>query len=373
MIHVLFTLDYEIHGNGYGSPLRLMVLPTQRLLRLFDRYGARLTIMADVAEIFKFGEYARDTGQDAFHHADIENQLKEAVRRGHDVQLHIHPSYYRARHEQGHWEQHWEDYDLARLGRERLSTLVREGKGYLERLLQPCSSRYACTAFRAANWSLLPSPDIVAALLDNDIRIDTSIFKYGKRSGLVSFDYASAYSEFLPWPVDTADARRMSPDGRLLEIPIACELRSVWTFVTLNRLFRVAQGWMNPVKQVSGAAPVASPTAAPGLRQRLSATFARLTRVLGQPQAWKLDFNQCSGKQLIRALQRIEAKAAGLPFDLPVVLIGHSKTFTAVNALSLRPFLRYVAGHPHRYAFATLGDVNAQEIIQACRQQHIQD
>ena len=56
MLRIIFTLDYEIHGNGDGSPLALMVEPTNRLFNLFDEYGAKLTIMADVAEILKFKE-----------------------------------------------------------------------------------------------------------------------------------------------------------------------------------------------------------------------------------------------------------------------------------------------------------------------------
>ena len=54
MLNVIFTIDYEIHGNGEGSPHELMVEPTRRLLDLFEKYGAKLTIMADVAEILKF-------------------------------------------------------------------------------------------------------------------------------------------------------------------------------------------------------------------------------------------------------------------------------------------------------------------------------
>src|SRR4051812_37680272 len=68
MLNLLFTLDYEIHGNGDGCPNDLMVEPTNRLLDLFDRYGAKLTIMADVAEILKFREYKEQTGRDDYHY-----------------------------------------------------------------------------------------------------------------------------------------------------------------------------------------------------------------------------------------------------------------------------------------------------------------
>src|SRR5437660_11836441 len=101
MLKVIFTLDYEIHGNGDGCPYALMVEPTRRIMDLFDRYGARLTIMADVAEILKFKQYKEESGRDDYHYEAIADQLREAVRRGHDVQLHLHASYFNARHECG--------------------------------------------------------------------------------------------------------------------------------------------------------------------------------------------------------------------------------------------------------------------------------
>ena len=66
MFKVLFTSDYEIHGSGMGSPKELVVDPTTRMLDQFDRYGAKLTIMADTGEISKFKEYRERTGDDRF-------------------------------------------------------------------------------------------------------------------------------------------------------------------------------------------------------------------------------------------------------------------------------------------------------------------
>lgn len=51
MLQVIFTLDYEIHGNGEGCSYELMVEPTNRMMALFERYGAKLTNMAEVAEM----------------------------------------------------------------------------------------------------------------------------------------------------------------------------------------------------------------------------------------------------------------------------------------------------------------------------------
>ena len=67
MYNIIFTLDYEIHGNGDGSPMELMVAPTWKLIKQLEKYNAKLTIMADVAEIIKFIEYKEKYGSDKFY------------------------------------------------------------------------------------------------------------------------------------------------------------------------------------------------------------------------------------------------------------------------------------------------------------------
>jgi hypothetical protein len=70
MLKVVFT--HEIHGNGEGCPYELMVEPTRRMMALFERYGAKLTTMADVAENLKFKEHQERVGRDDYHlHAEM--------------------------------------------------------------------------------------------------------------------------------------------------------------------------------------------------------------------------------------------------------------------------------------------------------------
>jgi hypothetical protein len=182
MIKVLFTSDYEIHGNGEGSPLKLMYNTTERMIKKFNKYGAKLTIMADVSEILQFKKYFENSGIDHFNYDDISKQLKRAVRTGHDVQLHIHPSYNNAVYYKNSWKWKWEEHDLANLSYERLNDIIKEGKKFLETLIQSENPEYKCFTFRTANWSMIPSYNIIKALIENNICFDTSVFKWGKRS-----------------------------------------------------------------------------------------------------------------------------------------------------------------------------------------------
>jgi hypothetical protein len=349
---VLFTVDYEIHGNGHGSPRELMVEPTERMLAQLDRHGAKLTVMADMAEIERFRRHRDETGRDEFDYERIRAQLETAVGTGHDVQLHLHPSYYESRYRDGHFEQEYAAYDLARLPYERLEKMVRDGKTRLETLLRPIDPDYRCIAFRAANWSMNPACAIVKALAANGIYIDSSVFKGGKRDGMVHFDYSEAESALVPWPVDPNDVCRRHAAGSVLEFPIYCEPQPVWRFLTLNRIYRAVQDRLHPL-------PLDEYRGVRAGRGGLAAMVARLHRLLAQRHPWKLDFNQCSGRQLIAALRRIDARYAGHDHVLPVVLIGHSKIFTRWNERSLEPFLRFVNEHSERFGFGTFRDFDA--------------
>jgi len=352
---VLFTSDYEIHGNGHGSPRQLMVETTDRMLTQFDRFGAKLTIMADVAEIIRFERYAAETGRDDFSSREIRSQLQRAVMSGHDVQLHIHPSYYNSRYVDGHFAQDYTQYDLARLPPDTLKRIVTEGKAWLEQVLRPVKPDYQCIAFRAANWSMNPSRSIADALVASGIPIDTSVFKYGVRRGLVGFDYHSAPSEIVPWRAHRDDICRHDENGALIEIPIYCEHRRLWHFVTLNRIYRVILHRLNPLpresQDVAGSSGGADPADEGALLRRLT------NQVFGR-HAWKADFNQCSGSQLVAAARRIERQYGRGGGVLPMVLIGHSKLFTRFNERSLKPFLRFVAERSDRFRFGTFGELD---------------
>jgi hypothetical protein len=353
MVRIIFTLDYEIHGNGDGCPKDLMVEPTYRLLRLLDEYEAKLTIMADVAEILKFKEYKDKYGRDDYCYDAIVEQLCYAIQKGHDVQLHIHSSYFNAKHENGRWIQDWSEYNFAGLPYDRMDWMVRIGKQFIETLLRPADPFYRCIAFRAANWSVNPSHNVVRALINNGITIDTSVFKYGRRNGLVTFDYTGAYSQIVPWRVKEEDICGRDDTSRLWELPIYCEKRWIGAFLTLNRIYRVFMGWRHKlIRQGRRSIPQKRLHAEP--RTWKEAWIASLV----QRHAWKADFNQCGGKQLISALQKASTHYCRHEDTwVPFVLIGHSKLFTHRNERSLKPFLAYSAQFRDKFGFDTFGGI----------------
>lgn len=333
--NLLFTLDYEIHGNGDGNPYALMVEPTYRLMSLLESYGQHLTIMADVAEILCFKRYWEETGKDDFHVADIEQQLCDAVRRGHDVQLHIHSSYFNAVWVGRHFDQCVEEYNMATLPYQRIETMVSQCVDYLENLICKIKPNYKVWLFRAANWSMMPTPNLYAVLVKCGITHDTSVYKGGCQGGNVCYDYRNAYDNLLSYPASSSDINNYDKTGKLIEMPIYTELQPFWHFISLIRIYRMIRSKFHKHKKIGN--DLQNQTINTEDNRKLSfKSFFRLS-------PWKLDFNQATGKQLIAAIKRIKQRKIADREVVNIVLIGHSKSFIPHNEKTLKSFLRWYA------------------------------
>jgi hypothetical protein len=335
VLNLIFTLDYEIHGNGDGSPYDLIVEPTYRLMTLLEKYGAKLTIHADVAEILCFKKYYEETGEDKFFYKEIEKQLQEAIRRGHDVQLHIHSSYFNATYNGKSWEQFWPEYNMAALDFQRIDEIISTSKQFLENILKPISADYSCYAFRAANWSMMPTENIYKALIKNGLHVDTSVYKGGRQQGNVDYDYTDAFSHLYAYKADASNINLQDVNGQLTEYPIYTEMRHFWSFITPIRLFRMVRAKFHKHKSAHRVATLSPSTNNSSNKLSWRSFFVK--------SPWKLDFNQASGLQLINALKRIKKQTKDKKTSIDVVLIGHSKTFVPYNEKSLDKFLYWTS------------------------------
>ena len=338
--NLIFTLDYEIHGNGDGNPYELMVEPTYRLMSLLEKYGQKLTIMADVAEILRFKRYAAETGHDDYHVAEIETQLCDAIKRGHDVQLHVHSSYFKAWYQNGAFDQCIEEYNMAALPLERIDEMVSQCVTYLETLLKPVKKDYRVWLFRAANWSMMPTENLYRVLVKNGITHDTSVFKGGVQGGNVCYDYREAYDNLFAYPASVRNINEYDADGKLIELPIYTEMRPFWDFVSVIRVFRMIRAKFHKHKKnqsvkSEGVKQLTQTASKKDNRHVSLKSFFRLSPL-------KMDFNQVSSRGLKRMMRNVMRRSADKA-QVDVVLIGHSKTFVPYNEKTLEPFLKWVS------------------------------
>ena len=191
--------------------------PADEFLRTGDREGATLTLMAEA------GEYLWLRGNDPAVAARMEGQWQDAVRRGHDVQLHLHPAWLPelgARREGDVWT-----WDLSKTKAADypgdLAARLAECKSALESVLRPVDPSYRVTAFRAGGYQAQPFARLHDALVACGIGCDSSVHA-GGFSPERGYDYRLAFSRRQPYFAGRHDPQLLAPPDEegIVELPL---------------------------------------------------------------------------------------------------------------------------------------------------------
>ena len=296
-IACIFTLDYETFGDGSGDALREQIIPTAHLANVLELYGLRLTIFVEVGQMI----YFRKHGMNSWFEP-IEEQLIDLAKRGHDIQLHIHPMwFYAPAPVNGQIRLNTDKYDLSMLDPEEIESIVSHGCQYLTSLINPFVPGYKPVAYRAGAWSMERRKVLFEILLRKGIEIDSTIAPGAKFSAVYGrFDYTG----FKMRPF-------WSEEG-LVELPILTE-RTPLAFrkyiSPLGLLSRKVAAQFYPISVAKSGQSI----------------FAKAWAVVGRNYVMA-DFNMLSDNELVAMVLRY-VKENGLSKEaLPIVFIGHSKT-----------------------------------------------
>ena len=78
--HLIFTLDYELFGNGSGCIDKCLIDPTAKCQSLLEQAGAPLTVFVETLELANFAALEREPIRSQNH--DIAAQLKLLLENG---------------------------------------------------------------------------------------------------------------------------------------------------------------------------------------------------------------------------------------------------------------------------------------------------
>lgn len=325
MIECIFTIDYELYGNGEGSLKELVYEPAERLATIFRRRNTRFMPFVEVAELEMIEAKGTDT---AIH--PVKNQIREFHRDGFELGLHLHPQWYNARYDQGRWLLDKGEYNLCTLQRERIVEIVDRSISYLRDVLG--SADFTPLSFRAGNWLFKPTQPVADVLAERGIKVDSSVFKGGLRHQH-RLDYRRALRNGDWWAfsdqVDVPD-----PMGALLEIPIHTQMVPFWKMIKPKRV--------NPQHIGIGAG------------QSGRDMLYRLFDFLRYRHPLKLDFCCMTIDELTRMVDTVIRKDRLNPSIFrPVVAIGHTKEL--VDFETVESFLDYLTANG--ISVATFADV----------------
>jgi hypothetical protein len=312
MIECIFTIDYEIYGNGEGSLHELIYEPAEKLMALFRRWNMRFVPFVEVAELEMIEAAGSDKAIDL-----VKKQIWDFHRDGFELGLHIHPQWYNARYENGRWIPDYAEYNLCTLPRKRIIQIVDRSITYFRNILD--DPDFTPLAFRAGNWLFQPTQPAAEVLVQRGLRVDSSVFKGGLQNQH-KLDYRSAvrngyYWSFLKY-VDVPD-----PMGPLLELPIYTQMVPFWRMLTVKRV-----GLQQKV---------------PLSNQRSIGKLFRLMDVLRLKYPLKLDFCRMTTSELSKMIDKvINEEQKDSTAIRPIVAIGHTKDL--VDFGTVEWFLSYL-------------------------------
>jgi len=341
LVHLLLTLDYEIFGNGAGDVMRDVIHPTDRLLRICERHGAKLTIMFEVGEYWAFERFddrlRRDWGYSPC--GAMRTQATEAIQRGHDVQLHLHPQWIDAKYDEGFWrlsDSCWRLADMPEDGGgdaqiTSINGALSKGKRTLEDMIRPVKADYECVCLRAGAFCLQPSQGIIRAMRKVGLRADSSVVKGHCRD----VPYAVDYSRVEPnkaawWTASTEVTREGTPGEGVLELCVSSRMEPYW------KSFKPAK--LRAALHRRRAERADRDGRANGERRGVNSVppwRTVLTKMLMR-HASTFDFCKLSCKDMLRRIRALDDRR-----QQPVVMIGHSKDF--VNDRQFDKFLGLVS------------------------------
>jgi hypothetical protein len=325
MIECIFTIDYEIYGNGEGSLRDLVYEPAERLKKVFQERKARFVTFVEVAELEMIEMAGTDQAIDL-----VKSQIRDLHGEGSEIGLHLHPQWYNGRYENGEWSLDYGEYNLCTLPRERMQQMVDRSIAYLKELIRVPD--FVPFSFRAGNWLFQPSASLSLILAEKGIRLDSSVFKGGVQR-LHKLDYRRALGNGDYWKF-SEDVTIPDPEGVLLELPIYVRMVPPWEMLTGKRIGlqrKSPSGGRESKGSVQG--------------------FMDLLRIR---HPLKFDFCRMTLSELTHMMDTIIRQDRQDPDSLrPIVAIGHTKDLIDLEAI--KSFLSYLEGK--RIPISTFQDI----------------
>ena len=323
---LVLTVDYEIFGNGTGDVRQHVTEPTERMCRIAEKSGMPVTVFFEMEEYLLFQQHRealqRLLGYDPA--AEMRRQAADLVRRGHDVQLHLHPQWFEAGFAAGEWQLRHDRLTVDALfdNQEETTAFIQARKEALEEI-----SGQPVNCYRAGGFAAQPGGRLLQALADTGFVIESSVVKGMSRGKPHPLDYRGAPAGRRLWKVSDEVAQE-DRRGPLWEIPVHSVMGRRYHQLTFHRLMAKFSKHVPKERQYEMMDQLGVKKTIPGLL-----SFLR------QPVPIKLDYHNLTPGALLRMIRRAPPPPPG--DEDVLVLIGHTKEH--VNDAAFEEFLRRVS------------------------------
>lgn len=215
-MNIYITLDYEIYfGENHGTVEKCILYPTSELIRIANKHQVFFSFFVDCGFLLKLDEYRKKYPQLEKEYKKITEQVKFLSDSGHDIQLHIHPHWEDSYYNGEKWIIDIKRYKLIDFSEKEIADIVYRYKKALFEI-----TGKMVFAFRAGGWCLQPFTKLKKAFIENQISLDSSVFRNGSFSSEhYSYDFRNAPDKDLYHFDDEPTVE--TPSGYFTELPIS--------------------------------------------------------------------------------------------------------------------------------------------------------
>ena len=218
---VILSFDYELFfGLKSGTVRKTLIDPTNMLLDFMDSVGGKGNFFIDYLMFERLEQLSDKRAMDDLKL--LKDQVKDMVRRGHRIELHLHPHWVDAKYNgDGTWDySDYTHYSLYSLSPEQRKKMFKEGTAYLNELAREVDPNYKICAFRAGGWTIQPFDELKDCFKDNGIIIDSSVMFGACRDNKYSkYDFRTAPNKETYKFTD--DVCKEVCHGDFIEVPIS--------------------------------------------------------------------------------------------------------------------------------------------------------
>ena len=252
MKRVILSYDYELFfGDRSGTVEKSLIQPTNRLLDCMESVGFKGNFFVDW-QMLKFMK-EEGTERTTFDYEMIVAQLKDLVRRGHRIELHIHPHWVDAKYNgDGTWDfSNFTHYSLNSFSEKEIIQMFEEGVSLLTNIAREVEPDYKIVAFRAGGWAVQPFTSLKKAFRKTGIKIDSSVMRgaYAHNDGSY-YDFRNAPFARNGFYRFEDDVCQEKTDGTFIEVPISNVklgfiykfIRRIYTFLTNQKIISLTDG-----------------------------------------------------------------------------------------------------------------------------------
>ena len=329
---VLVTVDYETFGDGSGCLDNCVVNPAERIALIVEQHGGRATFYVEALEFVCMERWSKaNNNTELFEKIQrVKLQIQSLYNRGHDIQVHIHPQWHNANEfSNGKWILDFTKWRIGNCTREEIQEMFQESTDWLSKVL----NKKACwrpTSFRAGGWCVQPSKNIVTVLEHFNFIADTTVAPNCSGRGTHTwYDFRVASKK--PW-WGMSEEVISEGNSKITEVPIA----TAPCFGVLTAIEKLKRGKNHGPKGCVG-----SPNAP---LSKIDSLINKIRKLLPfSPQMLDyclLTINQMKSTHKSWIEMRGSEMSKGKK-SLPVVSIGHNKTFGSASEVVLDKYLQW--------------------------------